>query len=328
MSNPVTATFPLAAPADADLTVASEDAFTTLTASISANDDIMPVASTVGFDVPCILAVENELILALNAPLSNQFSGCIRGFGGSIASTHTNNLEVDALYTAYHHNKTAAEIKAIGAWLFQNDLMGLRNNENRLPWSEAFDRVEWQKVNGGTIVQTNVASPDGGTNARLVQDGTTVGFQGLSTTPWNLSAGTSYVWSIYAKAGSGTPLVVMGQDVQNENTRCAWFDLNAGTVLTVGSAARAAIVSVGGGGWYRLIVVTISTSLSTINFEIGFAPSNGVVSYTPSASRQVVLWGALVTTGNLSAPLPYVKTQGAITSGVVPALPADEGDLL
>ncbi len=325
MPNPITAIFPLAAPQDTDLSVASENASTSLTASASSNDSTLTVASTAGFNVPCVLALDNELVLAVTAPLSTQFAGVIRGFAGTVASTHTNNTEVDALYTAYHHNVVAAELEAIGGWLFQSSMSGLRNNQNLMAWSEAFER--WGTLNGVSIVQTNAQGPDGLTTARVLQDGTTLGFQGLSAAVASPTAGLRYIWSIYAKAYTGGPLVVLGQNIQGDTTRCAWFDLNAGAVLTVGSNAQATIVPVVP-GWYRLLVIAPGTSVSSTNMEVGIAATDGVVSYTPTG-KQVALWGAMATVGNLGAPLPYVKTQGVIANSTIASvLVSDEGDLL
>lgn len=327
MPNPIQSTFPFAAPSDASLTVASDNAVTTIiNSAISANQTTMDVYSITGFELPCVLVVDNELMLVTGAG-GNTFTGLVRGFGGSTATTHALNATVSNLITSFHFNKLAAEIKALGAWVFNRDLSGLRTIENQIQFSEAFENTTWNKWNGATIIASGLA-PDGG-SARLLRGGNTMGVQKVSILPGALTPG-NHVWSAYVKyntcqwmaMGQGVAASAPGQD----SGGYAWFDVENGAVGTVSSAVisgitqptKAAIVPLVN-GWFRLLVMAPTAITGNVNFELALTPSDGVLSFAPGSGTSAYVWGAQVAAGNLTAPLPYVKTNGVVVNQIVSA---------
>jgi hypothetical protein len=111
MANPNTAKYPSQLVTDNDLPVATGGFSTTLTSDIDSSTSTLPVNSTAA-NVPVILRIDNELILAVTTSGSN-FTGCIRGFGGSTAAAHVSGTQVFGYISAYHFNQLAAEVKAI-----------------------------------------------------------------------------------------------------------------------------------------------------------------------------------------------------------------------
>jgi hypothetical protein len=118
MANPNTAKYPSQLVTDNDLPVATGGFSTTLTSDIDSLTSTLPVNSTAA-NVPVILRIDNELILAVTTSSSN-FTGCIRGFGGSTAAAHVSGTQVFGYISAYHFNQLAAEVKAIETALGAN----------------------------------------------------------------------------------------------------------------------------------------------------------------------------------------------------------------
>lgn len=116
MPNPNTAKFPTAVSVDADLPVASNSFSTTLTGNIDSSVTTLPVVTTTGSNVPVLLRIGNEIILA-GAKTSNTYTGCTRGFNGSSAVGHSSGDILAAYIIDYHFNQLAAEVKAIEAFL-------------------------------------------------------------------------------------------------------------------------------------------------------------------------------------------------------------------
>lgn len=111
MPNPNIAAFPAAIANDTVLPVATGSFQTVLTAGINNAVATIPVGST-NCEVPVILRIRNELILAVNKS-GNNFTNCVRGFYGSTAASHSSGIGVFGYIAAYQHNQLAAEVIAI-----------------------------------------------------------------------------------------------------------------------------------------------------------------------------------------------------------------------
>jgi hypothetical protein len=118
MANPNTAKYPSQLVTDTDLPVATGGFSTVLTNDIDFSTSTLPVNS-IAADVPVILRIDNELILAVSKSGSN-FTGCVRGFGGSSAVAHISGSQVFGYIFAHHFNQLAAEVKAIETALGAN----------------------------------------------------------------------------------------------------------------------------------------------------------------------------------------------------------------
>ncbi len=112
MSNPNTAVFPAALPDYSVLPIANDVLFTTLVGNIDNSQTSGINLSLGGFDLPCILIIDDEVILVITLSGST-ITSCVRGFAGSTAVTHTDTTPIFGYIDRYHHNQIIAEIVAI-----------------------------------------------------------------------------------------------------------------------------------------------------------------------------------------------------------------------
>jgi hypothetical protein len=112
MANPNTAVFPGAVATDTDLPVATNSFSTTLNGSITSSATSLTLTSASGLNVPCVLKIDSEYILATSLS-TNTLSGCTRGLYGSTGASHSSGATVTAPIVASHVNQLAAEVKAI-----------------------------------------------------------------------------------------------------------------------------------------------------------------------------------------------------------------------
>ncbi len=113
MANPNAAVFPGRAATDADLFVLRDNSVTSVASAIAADDVNIELASAAPFDDPCIIRIEQEIIVCPTPAVVNVFNGVVRGAFGTAAVGHAFGLPVYGFYFAWHHNQLAAELKAI-----------------------------------------------------------------------------------------------------------------------------------------------------------------------------------------------------------------------
>ena len=309
------------------LVVASDQAQTSLNGSIGTSDTVINVNSTTSFNVPCIITIDGELILAIGTSAGTEFTGCVRGFGGTTAASHSDATDVFGYIVSYHHNQVAAEVNSMSSLLFGSDFSGLKRNENLLLWSEALETgSSWSLASGSTISATNGTSPIADTTARTLLEGNTIGLESVSSAFSGPVVAATYTFSVYAKYTNNQWLTI-GQNIAGDTTRRVSFDIQNGVIGIEGSASNGAIVPIGS-GWYRCLVVTNCTNNVNKNFDIVLSSDDNVVSYLGTNTQTVLLWGAQVRTGGFDGPLTYLKTTGAIVSFLGGGdLILDEGDL-
>lgn len=324
MANNNVPTFPYAAPNDRALTVATDNAETTLAADIGSGDTSIPVADASGFEVPCLLVIDGEIIKA-NDKSTNTFTDCERGYDGSSAASHTDTTQVFGYILAHHHNQVSAEIKSVGSYLFNSDFSGFKKNENLLTYSEAFNQGYWAKVSGVTI-SSDVDTLINGAPAFKLTEGASSGLNMISGLPSSLVVGDMYTFSVYVKYDS-SQFMLIGQNLAGTEERWAWFDVQNGVLGTVGDEANAAIVAVGD-GWFRCLIATTCTNDATKTFSIALTPSDGTKTYLGTSTNFNLISGAQVRSGGFDEPLTYIKTSGAAFSLTSSGdLILDEGDL-
>lgn len=324
MANPNTPSFPYAAPNDFVLTVASDNAESTLNGDITSGDASIALTSAAGFTVPCLIVIDGEIILA-QSKTSNTFNNCIRGFAGSSAASHTDSTNVFGYILAYQHNQMAAEVESVTSYLVGSDFSGFKTSENLILYSEDFTQGYWGKNSGVTIPGTSDALQNGSPGSELLE-GSSSGINMISGTPAGLVVADTYTFSVYAKYDS-VPYLLIGQNLGGSEHRWAWFNIQTGVVGTVGALAKASIVSVGG-GWYRCLVVTTCTNNTNKNFEIALATADNSNTYLGTSTNFTLISGAQVRSGGFDGPLTYIKTSGTSFSLIGSGdLILDEGDL-
>jgi hypothetical protein len=331
MANTNLASFPYAAPSDAVLSVASDNAATTLSDDVDSLVTTIPVIDNSSFAVPSLIVIENEIILAQSFGVDS-FTNCVRGFAGTTNAAHNSGAAISGFIVAYHHNQVAVEIESIGSYIFDSDLSGFKTSQNMFSYSEDFTQTYWSKSSGVSVSPGSDYLPNGSPGT-IMLEGTSSGLNKISAVPIGLVDGNTYTFSVYAKYNGTATWIVIGQRLDGPEGNYAWFNLmsdGTGVRGNVGSGAKAAMVPIGLTGWYRcMVVVESSTTNAYKAFDIGIAPGNGIsASYIGYSINAIELSGAQVQAGDLSGPMSYIITKGTTFSLTGSGdLILDEGDL-
>jgi hypothetical protein len=178
---------------------------------------------------------------------------------------------------------------------------------NLLLRSQEFDNASWTKTNA-TITANAIAAPDGTITAdKLVEAATTSVHS--ATQSVTLAAGLVYTYSVYAKAGERSFLIIQ----PTGDSRFAYFNLSTGAVATIsGSPLSTSIQSVGN-GWYRCSISVTSPGAVAANCILYSAATDGNASYTGDGTSGIYLWGAQLSVGPYA--LDYTPTTSAAVYG-------------
>ena len=186
----------------------------------------------------------------------------------------------------------------------------IHTRENLLTYSEQFDHADWTKTNA-SISGNAVVAPDGTLTAdKLVEDSSASPYHRTNQLIVGADT-TTYLPSVYAKAGERTELSFLFWDLANEQLiENITFDLVNGTIVS-GSGLYTMELIVD--GWYRISVTgTTTTGIGNIGVYSQLSVG-GSVNYTGDGSSGLYLWGAQVTES--SSLLPYSKTEASALAG-------------
>jgi hypothetical protein len=112
MANPNTPIYPTGIATDNNLPVATDSAFSPLASTINNSVTSIPFVTNSVFTLPCLIALENEIVLAEGPIVGINITNCQRGFIGSAAS-HNGGIVGYGYIFSYIVNQLSAEIKAI-----------------------------------------------------------------------------------------------------------------------------------------------------------------------------------------------------------------------
>jgi hypothetical protein len=168
------------------------------------------------------------------------------------------------------------------------------NRTNVVPYSEQFDNSSWGKQ--AVTVNTNAGiSPDGTQTADKIIPSAVSSTHQIRYL--SLISSQTCATSVFAKAdGINTFEILDGSSAVNG----ASFNLLDGTFTNNGSGVGSMIYY--GNGWYRCIVISITTG-----FRI-YCPTSAT-NVSGDGSSGVLLWGAQLETG--SYPTSYIPTSGS-----------------
>jgi hypothetical protein len=166
-------------------------------------------------------------------------------------------------------------------------------------WSNGF--TSWGAYSGGSVKVDSAIAPDGSNDA-LTLSKTSGNVTGYIRQSVNVSSGTTYTLSFYAKKGSWNYLEAGGDAFGNGGDGVI-FNLDTGT-LDFGSDATITEV---GNGWYRCTRKYTPTASSVAPF---FRVKEGVSSNGDAEGyNYVLIWGAQVEAG--AFPTSYIPTSGS-----------------
>lgn len=176
---------------------------------------------------------------------------------------------------------------------------------NLLRYSEMFADAAWTKASS-TIAANTITAPDGSLTAdTFTGDGTSnthILVQSVSVT-----SGLAYTLSCYVKKDTNDFVQLTFNNFFGVNA-FANFNVNTGVVGSIGSAATAAIQSVGN-GWYRCSVTATATSTATGNIPALFLVNSASAPFSQnnSLSTSVFVWGAQLVEG--TSARDYLRTE-------------------
>ena len=177
---------------------------------------------------------------------------------------------------------------------------------NLLLRSEEFDNASWAKY-AGTVSANSIASPANAITADTFVEDTSNALHRISRGGAVVS-GSTYTTSVYARY-AGRFLYFNCNAIHAAR---ATFDLQSGTVATVG-AGSAAIVAMGN-GWYRCSVTGVAAATATEAFYLQLNDTSVAAdrTYTGDGTSGIYLWGAQL---EQSATVgEYIPTTGTTNS--------------
>ena len=174
---------------------------------------------------------------------------------------------------------------------------------NLLLYSEQFDNAGWTKT-GASVTANATTSPDGTANAdRLIADGLLTNHVAQQTVTYTAAAHTL---SVYAKRDTNN-FVQVRFGVAASAQGFVNFDLNAGTVGTIGATVSSASITPAGNGWYRCAIT--ATTAAAVGSNAGFfiVTSATAGSAEPNTlTTSVFLYGAQLEAGAFATS--YIPT--------------------
>jgi hypothetical protein len=202
---------------------------------------------------------------------------------------------------------------------YYNGVTTAKAEENLLKYSQAMDDAAWTKSQL-TVTANSAVAPDGTTTAETITEDATTNFHRIFGPTYASTSGLAYSFSVFAKKGTRNFVQIFVSTGFDPNNAYANFNIDTGSVGTVGSAATATITSVGN-GWFRCTMTTTATSTSTsavVNFALITSGTAARAESYLGTNSTIFLWGAQVE--QRSAVTAYTPTTTQPITNYVPVL--------
>jgi hypothetical protein len=174
--------------------------------------------------------------------------------------------------------------------------------------SEEFDNASWTKTDI-TVTADSVAAPDGTTTADTLA-ATAVDANAAQAV--TITAGRGVAFAVWLRAGA-TSFAALKLSAGGNTVEC-WFNLSTGATATNTAGASSLLYSSKdiidhGGGWYRCILMVLTSAVTTITASISPAAADNTAA---ADTDSVYAWGAQIEAAATSTnPTSYIPTTTA-----------------
>ena len=183
--------------------------------------------------------------------------------------------------------------------------------QNLVLQSEDFTASSHIKFNlnafgSGSVANTTATLDPYGTNvADYIQENSTASaVHGIIDIYAGIVSGTTYTWSVFAKAGERTIINLFDNSGSGGN---ATFNLTTG-VATLNAGVSASMQNYGN-GWWRCRFTYTATITGNFNVQIRLCNASGNSSYNGTGNQGVYIFGAQLETGSVATS--YIPTTTA-----------------
>jgi hypothetical protein len=165
-------------------------------------------------------------------------------------------------------------------------------------------------VNQTVVTSNDAAAPDGTTTADKLAEDTSTNVHSLAQSIAVTNA-TSYVGSYFVKNIDRRYVQILFGSGGHGSNAYANFDLQAGTVGTVGSAVTSSGITALTNGWYRIWIAAPATATTTGSTQLALIQSSTAARAESflGTSKAVHIWGAQLEAA--SFPSSYIPTVAA-----------------
>ncbi|GAB4052583.1 phage head spike fiber domain-containing protein [Spirosoma litoris] len=174
--------------------------------------------------------------------------------------------------------------------------------------AELDNSAVWGRSTAVLVTPNAINGPDGTLSADKIIQTTINGRHTIVYPSITLAASTSYVASIYVKAGEINRFCMLADNggITPSAYYNTTFNLTNGTI-SAGSTALSSIVSVGN-GWYRCSI-GFNSNTTTTGFQMSYIVGDGTGNVTGDGVSGLYLWGAQLEAGAFITS--YIPTLGA-----------------
>ena len=190
-----------------------------------------------------------------------------------------------------------------------SESLGLLIEESRtnlVTYSDQFDNAAWT-TSGSLRTANTIVAPDGTLTGDKLIGVASAGVAPSVFQSVTVSTSTVYTWSVYAKAGEYSYLMLKAQDTVS-GTNPTWFNLSNGTIGTNSTGNTSTITSVGN-GWYRCTISRTTSSTSAF-MNIQTVSADNISTLTGNGFSGMFIWGAQLEAGAFATSyIPTVASQ-------------------